>query len=67
MSLITLKQYAERHGKNPVNIRQKVLRGGFQTAQKIGRDWLIDENEPFIDHRVTNGKYIGTRTRRNGQ
>lgn len=61
MALITLKDYAERHGKNPVNVRQKALRGGFKTARKIGRDWLIDEDEPFVDRRVTDGKYIGTR------
>ena len=65
MALITIKAYAERHGKNPVNVRQKALRGGFQTAQKIGRDWLIDEDEPFVDRRISYGKYVGTRGRRN--
>lgn len=45
---ITLKEYAFRHGRTPATVRQKVLRGGFKTAHKMGRDWLIDENEPYI-------------------
>lgn len=61
MALITLKEYAERHDKNPVVVRQKALRGGFATALKIGRDWLIDEHEPYEDHRIRSGKYIGAR------
>lgn len=61
MALITLKEYAKRHDKNPVVVRQKALRGGFATAQKIGRDWLIDEHEPYEDHRIRSGKYIGAR------
>ena len=61
MAMITLKEYAERHGKNPVIVRQKAIRGGFQTARKFGRDWIIDEEEPYIDNRVTSGKYVGAR------
>lgn len=59
MAIITLKEYAERHGKQPVIVRQKALRGGFRTAKKLGRDWFIDEDEPYIDERVTSGKYVG--------
>ena len=54
-----------RHGKHLDNVRQKVIRGGFRTAKKVGRDWLIDEDEPFIDNRVTSGKYIGKPRNRN--
>lgn len=61
MAMITLKEYAERHGRDPATFRQKALRGGFKTAQKIGRDWMIDENEPLQDKRVKTGKYIGFR------
>ena len=61
MAMITLREYAERHGKEPVSVRQKAQRGGFQTAQKLGRDWIIDEDEPYIDGRVTSGKYQGWR------
>lgn len=64
MAMITLKEYAERHGKNPVIVRQKAIRGGFQTARKFGRDWIIDENEEYVDNRVTSGKYIGFRQRK---
>lgn len=61
MAVITLKEYAERLGKDPVIVRQKAIRGGFQTAHKFGRDWVIDETEPYEDGRVKSGKYIGWR------
>lgn len=54
---ITLKEYAIRHGKDPVVVRHKAQRGGFKTAEKIGRDWFIDENEPYVDRRIVTGKY----------
>ena len=57
MALISLAEYAEKHGKAPVSVRQKAQRGGFQTAQKIGRNWVIDEDEPYEDERITSGKY----------
>lgn len=55
--MITLKAYAEALGKNPANARQLAGRGSFQTAQKIGRDWFVDENEPWPDRRIKTGKY----------
>ena len=55
--MITCKEYAEKHGLSPTSVRHKCQRGGYQTATKIGRDWLIDENEPNTDHRVKSGKY----------
>ena len=57
MALISLTEYAKKHGKAPVSVRQKAQRGGFQTAQKIGRNWVIDEDEPYEDERITSGKY----------
>ena len=65
MAMITLKEYAERHGKNPVIVRQKAIRGGFETARKFGRDWIIDEDEPYTDNRVKSGKYVDWRKRVN--
>lgn len=65
LGMISLKEYAERHGKAPVSVRQKAARGGFRTAQKIGRDWLIDENEPYDDRRVQSGNYVGWRDKLN--
>lgn len=50
-NLISLKEYAELHGVTPDTVRQKVLRGGFKSAQKIGRNWVINRNEPYTDFR----------------
>lgn len=50
-NLITLKEYAEMHKRNPGTVRQKALRGNFKTAVKVGRDWLISKDEPYTDQR----------------
>ena len=55
--LIPLVEYARQHGRDPATARQMALRGGFKTAQKIGRDWVIDDHEPYHDRRVKTGKY----------
>ena len=57
MALITLKEFAERNGRSADSARQKANRGGFRTAQKIGRDWLIDEDEHYSDNREKSGEY----------
>ena len=57
--LISLVEYAERHGKNPANARQMAARGSFQTARKIGRNWVIEDTEPWPDRRVKTGEDIG--------
>jgi hypothetical protein len=49
--MITLKAWALRHGIDPATARQKALRGGFKTAEKVGRDWMIDADEPKVDLR----------------
>lgn len=49
--LIPLTEYAKKHQRAVATVRQKVLRGGFKTAQKIGRDWMIEEDEPYMDER----------------
>ena len=48
---ISLKEYAARHSRAAATVRQKAIRGGFKTAHRVGRDWLIDEDEPYIDER----------------
>lgn len=48
---ITLAEYARRHGRALATVRQKAYRGGFKTARRVGRDWLIDEDEPLVDNR----------------
>ena len=57
MALISLLEYAKIHKKSPVSVRQKAARGGFKTARKIGRNWVIDSDEPYTDNRVKSGKY----------
>ena len=57
MAMIPLAEYARRQGRRPDVARHMVGRGGFKTAQKMGRDWFIDENESWPDRRVTTGKY----------
>ncbi len=57
--LISLVEYAERNGKAPANARQMAARGSFQTARKIGRNWVIEDTEPWPDRRVKSGAYVG--------
>lgn len=61
--LISLIEYAKKHGKDPDNVRKKAAAGCFKTARKIGRNWVIDSEEPWQDKRVKSGKYIGWRTK----
>lgn len=49
---ISLKEYAKRNRRAFRSIQYKAQCGGFLTAQKTGRDWFIDENEPFADMRT---------------
>jgi hypothetical protein len=49
--LIPLIDYARLHGKTISAVRKKAADGGFKTARKIGRNWVISEEEPFIDLR----------------
>lgn len=60
-NLISLAEYAAIHGKEISTVRRKAIRGGFRTARKIGRNWIIDKDEPYIDDRVKSGKYMDWR------
>ena len=55
-NLIPLAEYAKIHNKAFVTVRQKAQRGGFNTARKVGRNWVIDKNEPYIDLRKREGE-----------
>lgn len=57
--LISLAEYAEKNDKCQESARKMAQRGGFETARKIGRNWVIDSEEPWPDRRVKTGKYIG--------
>lgn len=50
--MIPLVEYAKANGKTDSAARRMAIAGRFQTARKLGRDWVIDENEPWpVDHR----------------
>lgn len=49
-NLISLSEYAKLHNVTADTVRQKILRG-YLSATKIGRNWVIDKNEPYIDYR----------------
>lgn len=49
--LISLGEWAKANGIHPDTARQRAGRGAFKTAQKIGRNWIIDEDEKLVDHR----------------
>lgn len=61
MALIPLAEYAKKNGRLPASVRQKAIRGGFLTAQKLGRDWWIDEEEAYPDNRIKTGDYVDWR------
>lgn len=65
--LIPLTEYAKLHGKNPAIARQAAGRGSFQTARKMGRDWVVDDAEPWPDRRVKSGAYRNWRKRDSGK
>lgn len=48
---ITLKEWAIKHGIDPATARQRAIRGAFKTAKKFGNQWIIDRDEPLVDHR----------------
>lgn len=54
--LIPLKQWAINHGITPDTARQRANRGALETAVKMGRDWVIDEDEELVDHRRKENK-----------
>lgn len=62
--LIPLTVYAAQHGVNGTYLRAKARAGKFDTAVKLGRDWLISPDEPLIDRRIKTGKYIGAKRAR---
>ena len=61
--MISLAEYARRRGIPPVTVRQRAQRGCYPTAIKLGRDWLIEEDDEPIDHRIKSGAYRDWRTK----
>ena len=62
-NLISLTEYAKLHGIAPANARLYAKNGKYKTARKIGRNWVIDRDEPHTDNRIKHGKYIGVRNK----
>lgn len=56
--LASLAAYAAKNGKTESAARRMALRGSFQTARKIGRNWVIEDDEPWPDRRIKSGKYV---------
>ena len=59
--LISLGEWAKKNGIHPDTARQRAIRGAFETAYKIGRNWVIDSDEKLVDHRKKRGQRIGQR------
>lgn len=65
--LISVTQYAQKHGKDVGTVRKLILAGRLP-AQKIGHQWAIREDEPFpADARVKSGAYRNWRKPKDGQ
>lgn len=58
---IPIKEYAEKIGKDYGYLLRKCRAGGFETAIKIGTQWFIDADEPYIDRRIKSGGYVKIR------
>lgn len=48
---ITLVEWAKRNKIDPSTARHKAIKGGFETAEKVGGVWLISESEKKSDRR----------------
>lgn len=59
--LIPIAEYAAIVGKSVITVRKKAENGLFETAQKKGRDWFIDADEPYIDNRRGPESSLGLR------
>ena len=51
--LISISEYAVQHGVKRNTVQAKCIRGGYQTARKIGHNWVISKSEPYNDLRET--------------
>jgi hypothetical protein len=62
--LLPLVEYAAKVHRDPASIRQRILRGNFPSAVKMGRNWFVPEDAPYDDNRVTSGEYVGLKRNR---
>ena len=54
---ISLAEYARQRGIPLSTAQQRARRGCYATAVKIGRDWLLDEEDEPVDRRIKSGAY----------
>jgi hypothetical protein len=60
--LISLQEYAIKHGKARVTIQKMIERGRFETARKIGHSWAIDDAEEYpVNANFKHGRMVGWR------
>jgi len=50
--LIKLANYAKIHGVPPSAVRYHIYNENLKTAQKVGRFWIININEPYPDSKA---------------
>ena len=53
-----LDSFGAAAGVSNLSSRPEGHRLWVETARKIGRNWVIDDSEPWPDRRVKSGKYI---------
>ena len=56
--LIALSEYAEIHKKSGDTIRRLAENGQLHTAQKIGRNWVVDSDEEYPVKKRGSGKNL---------
>jgi len=56
-----LSEWAKKNGISDVTARQKAQKGLLETAEKSGKFWLIDEDEPNVDNRTRKPAPAGER------
>lgn len=61
--MIPIADYAAAHGVDRTVVFRKI-KSERLPAVKVGAYWLIDKDEPYIDHRIKDGSYIGDRVKR---
>lgn len=55
--LLTVAEYAAKHGTTVRAIRARIIRGHLKPVKKIGRNHMIAANEPFpVDRRYKKSK-----------
>ena len=54
---ISLAEYARQRGIPLSTAQQRARRGCYVTAVKLGRDWLLDEEDEPVDRRIKSGAY----------